>query len=222
MIRGLGPGVLSSSEKTSLIDHVVYVTPDVQQSIRDLSRFLGVTAVFGGRHPVWGTCNALLALGRQVYLEIMGPEPTLSRPGLVRPFAIDQLERPRLATWVAKSENLVRTVEESRQKGVELGEILSGSRTKPDGSVLSWSMTDLMAYREGGIVPFFINWGDSEHPAESAPKGCKLIELRAEHPDPGRIRSILGSLGIDVPVERGREFRLGALIQTPRGLVELQ
>ena len=102
-----------------------------------------------------------------------------------------------------------------------MGAIVSGSRTRADGSVLSWSMTDLMAYREGGVVPYFIDWGHSPHPAESAPQGCALVELEAEHPDPPRILSIMGALGLDLAVDRGPGFRLKALVRSRKGMVEL-
>ena len=76
-----------------------------------------------------GTRNALLALGPRMYLEILGPDSSLSREGLKRPFDIDRLYKPRLATWVSRSEDLNRTIEVGRQVGVDLGEVLSGKRT---------------------------------------------------------------------------------------------
>lgn len=143
----------------SRVDHLVFVTSDVKESMRFLSRKLGVTARAGGRHPAWGTRNALLALGPLTYLEIMGPDPELSRPGLVRPFGIDRLGAPHLATWVARSANLAQTVETGKRLGVDLGAPVSGNRTRPDGTALSWTMTDLRKDREGGIVPYFIGPG---------------------------------------------------------------
>ena len=189
--------------------------------MRDLAESLGVEPSVGGQHPAWGTRNALLALGPRSYLEIMGPEPKFSKPGLVRPFGMDEAGHAHLATWVAQSEDLGAMVAACRKAGVDMGAIVSGSRTRADGSVLSWSMTDLMAHREGGVVPYFIDWGHSPHPAESAPQGCTLVELKAVHPDPPRIRSILGALGLDLPVDRGPEFHLKALVQSRKGLVEL-
>ena len=205
----------------SRLDHLVYVTPDVSKSIQELSSLLGVTAAVGGQHPIWGTRNALLALGPKMYFEIMGPDPALSRKGLLRPFSIDQLQRPRLATWVARSEDLDGTVESGLKVGVDLGKVLSGSRTKPDGTALSWKMTDLLSNREGGIIPYFINWGDSLHPAESAPSGCVLKQLKAKHPNPHRIRAILGALDLEILIEKGKEFELIATIETSRGLIEI-
>jgi hypothetical protein len=205
----------------TLLDHLVYITPDIEQTIDDLAKQLGVIAILGGQHPQWGTRNALLALGPQMYLEIMGPDATISSAGLKRPFDIDRLYKPRLATWVSRSEDLNRTVQIGRRVGIDLGAVQSGKRTKPDGSVLSWSMTDLMTSRENGIVPYFINWGTSKHPASGAPKGCLLKELKAEHPDPNRINSILKAFGLDLQTSHGKSSSLSALIETNNGIVEI-
>ena len=47
-----------------------------------------------------------------------------------------------------------------------------------------------------GLVPFFIDWGDTPHPAKSAAAGATLISLRAEHPDPENVQRMLGGLGL--------------------------
>jgi hypothetical protein len=205
----------------SFLDHLVYITPDLEQTMAELSQRLGVTPVLGGQHQTWGTRNALLALGPKAYLEIMGPDPSLSKPGLVRPFEIDKLYKPRLATWVARSVNLLETVKIGKQLGVDLGEVQSGSRTKADGTVLSWTMTDLTKHRERGIVPYFIDWGTSKHPAEGAPQGCLLKEVKAEHPNPNHINFILKGLGLELQISHGKGISMMAMIETKNGIVEL-
>ena len=58
-----------------MVDHLVYATPDVEQSVAELEARLGVRASPGGQHLGLGTYNALLALGEACYLEIVGPDP---------------------------------------------------------------------------------------------------------------------------------------------------
>ena len=204
------------------LNHLVFATGDLEKTIQDLSQKLGVVAALGGQHPRWGTRNALLALGSQMYLEIMGPDRGLARAELKRPFGIDQLQKPYLATWVCRAEDLNKTVEIGRKVGIGLGNVQSGKRTKPDQTVLSWEMTDLLAVREGGKIPYFINWGSSRHPAADAPTGCALRELKAEHPNPEHMRDLLMAFGLDLPLEYGKAFRLKAIIETRQGLVELE
>ena len=122
----------------------------------------------GCRHPQWGTRNALLSLGSRCYLEVIGPDPTSPRNGPPRPFDIDRLRQARLATWACKSNDIQKMVQIGKAVGISLGIVQQGQRAKPDGTILTWSLTDLEADREGGIVPFFIDWGYSP----SSGTGC--------------------------------------------------
>ena len=203
------------------LDHLVYATPDLAASVRDIGALFGVAATPGGRHPGWGTHNALLALGPRMYLEIVGPYPAGAPPAGRRPFSIDGLVSPRLVTWACRGEELPAVVRAAGLNGVDLGEVQARSRQRPDGSTLAWTMTDPLTDRAGGVVPFFIDWGDSPHPAAGAPTGCRLVAVRAEHPDAERVGSVLRLLGIDLPVKAGATPCLAARILTPRGEVEL-
>jgi hypothetical protein len=75
-------------------------------------------------------------------------------------------------------------VSEAALHGVKLGAVASGSRNREDGVVLSWHLTDPFTVLANGIVPFFIDWGQTPHPAQFAAQGSKLANLRAEHPEP--------------------------------------
>ena len=204
------------------VDHLVYATPDVAMSSDHLEALLGVRAAAGGKHPMWGTHNALLALGEHAYLEICGPDPQAPPPVGTRPFGIREGMQPRLASWVARAPSLEQARAAAQRAGVDLGEILSGSRRRPDGSSLSWRMTDPRTPREGGIVPCVIDWRDSPHPARSSPPGCTLLGLRAEHPEPGRAQVALAALGLGLPLAAARAPALIATLRTPGGEVELR
>ena len=106
--------------------------------------------------------------------------------------------------------------------GVSLGSARPGSRRRPDGGVLSWTVTDPYAPRMDGIVPFFIDWGDTPHPARTAPTGCTLVSLRAEHAEAARARAVLSGLGLDIAVTPAATPALVATLRAPRGMVELR
>lgn len=205
----------------SVIDHLVYATPNLEDGIKELYRLLGVAAAVGGQHPKWCTQNALLCLGKRIYLEIMGPNDISPDPAKPRPFGIDELPSPKLVTWVVRSTDLKETVSIAKAQGLDLGDIQPGSRKKPDGSTLRWEMTDLTKDREGGVVPYFINWGDSTHPATNAPKGCVLERLKIFHPEADRTTHALVKLGIDLKIAEG-PVAFEATISTPKGLIVLR
>ena len=206
----------------TIVDHLVYATPDLQFGIETIEKMTGVRAVSGGQHPGRGTRNALISLGPGVYLEIIGRDPDQPTPPQPRPFGIDDLKEPRLVTWVAKGDNLESFAKEAAHAGVKLGEVIDGSRQRADGVVLSWRFTDPRTVAFDGLIPFFIDWGKTPHPAGTATPGLSLIGLRAEHPDPEPVQEALHTLGLDIRVQRGPRPALIATVDTPHGRVELR
>ena len=211
-----------SAKLISRIDHIVYATPDLNRGIEEIEKLLGVLATVGGQHPGRGTRNALIALGPTTYLEIIAPDPEQPSPKEPRPFGIDGLKESRLVAWFVTSRDLEGLRAQAVRKGVPLGEVRSGSRQRPDGVQLSWRFTDPWKLVADGIVPLFIDWGDSPHPARTAAKGATLVSLRAEHPDVRGVRKMLQDLGVDLPLKRSDRPAIIAVIDGPRGRVELR
>jgi 4-carboxymuconolactone decarboxylase len=204
------------------VDHLVYASPDLNAGIAKIEALLGVRASAGGQHPGRGTRNALVALGPNTYLEIIGPDPEQPNPAQARPFGIDGLKAPRLVTWSAKERDLADLSRRAARAGVQLGELAAGSRKRPDGVLLSWNYTNPWTVVADGIVPFFIDWGTTPHPAASATQGGTLVALTAEHPDPASVTTALEAVGLNLAVKKGTTPALVATINTPRGRVELR
>ena len=219
---GAGAAQKGSVEMLARVDHLVYATTDLNRGVEEVEKLLGVRATPGGQHPGRGTRNALIALGPASYLEIIAPDPEQSSPNAPRPFGIDGLKESRLVAWAAKGVDLDRLRGEAARKGASLGEVMSGSRRRPDGVLLSWRYTDPQTVLADGLVPFFIDWGQSPHPARTASAGASLIALRAEHPDAQRVQRLLRELGLDLSVQQGAAAALIATIDGPRGRVELR
>jgi hypothetical protein len=214
--------VTGSDELLTRVDHLVYAAPDLNLGIERIEKLLGARAAPGGQHPGRGTRNALMALGPTMYLEIIGPDPEQPRPAKPRWLGIDDLEAPRLVAWAANGDELEQLASNAGLHGLKLGEVISGSRQCPDGVVLSWRYTNPTTVLADAIIPFYIDWGSTPHPARTAAQGVSLIDLRAEHPDAEGVRRILGLLGLDLPVQPGPKPALIATIISPRGRVELR
>lgn len=207
---------------SATVDHLVYAALDLDRGIREIETLLGVRATAGGRHPGRGTRNALLALGDDVYLEIIAPDPDQAPPPSGRWFGIDALTSSRLAAWAAKTSDVDALRDRALQRGIALGDVQAGSRRRPDGVELSWRFTDPGHVVAGGVVPFFIDWGQSPHPASSAARGASLVELRAEHPDARGVQRMLETLAIQIPVRQAPRPALVAVIERRYGRVEIR
>jgi len=203
-----------------LLDHLVYATPDLEETLKWFEATSGVRPLPGGIHPAWRTQNAILPLSSSTYLEIVGPDHSAhGDPPTI--FHLDSLSGPRLVTWAAKGRDLHTLAARARLRGIELGGPTSGSRQRLDGSRLTWNLTDPLQSRSDGVLPFFIDWGSSPHPAAMALPEITLTDLHAEHPDPLPLRAHLTVLGLDLRVEHGPFPRLLSSLMTPRGVLTL-
>ena len=180
-----------------VIDHLVYAVPSLPAAVTDVEERFGVRAQAGGRHIGLGTRNALLALGDQTYLEIIAADPGQPEPAKPRPFGVDNISHGRLAAWALACDDI------------------DGQRTTPIGTVLRWRLT--VKQMAGGLAPFLISWGDTEHPARSAPRGLTLEAFHIEHPDPPSLAPLLTALGADVEIKPTAGAALVARLSGPNG-----
>ncbi|MGD9291320.1 MAG: VOC family protein [Gammaproteobacteria bacterium] len=204
-----------------VIDHLVYGVADLGAGMDLFGDLLGTHPVIGGRHSACGTHNALLSLGPGVYLEIIAADPDQALPERGVLFGLDTLEEPRLITWVLRVQHMDRLARRATAADVGLGPVQTGARRNPDGSRLTWRVTDPYAMPMGGAVPFLIDWGETPHPSGSAPHAGSLVSLRIEHPEAGLLRRRLHALGVGIDVTRAASIRLTATIDSGHGRVEL-
>lgn len=178
------------------IDHLVYAVPDLADGVADIENRFGVAPSPGGAHIGMGTFNALLGLGGRTYLEIIGPDPAQPSPGGPRPFGIDDLVAPRLVAWCATpARPLQEVVEAARHSGYDPGEVQTMTRKRPDGVLLEWNLTMApLDESQGGVLPFFIDWGRTAHPSETIPVGGTLLSLDLFHPQPRSIDIVLSAV----------------------------
>ncbi|WP_188191754.1 VOC family protein [Nonomuraea sp. SYSU D8015] len=194
------------------LDHLVYATPDLEATVTDLERRLGVRPAVGGRHPGFGTRNHLVGLGGRSYLEIIGPDPEQEAPPGPRPFRIDELEGAALVGWAVAVEDIDAVVARSRVQGYDPGDPQDMSRRTPTGDLLCWRLTPPDQAGHGGLLPFLIDWGTTRHPAESGLPLVELVSLTIGHPDRDAVRKDLAAVGVGL--DRAEPYP--GLARTPR------
>jgi hypothetical protein len=219
--RRLGKIIVTASVAVSSIDHLVYGVTNLQIGVDQLERLTGVRAAGGGKHVGRGTHNALLGLGGGSYLEIIAPDPEQKVAQRPLPFGLEALDSSGLIGWAIRTAEIDGLVAEARGAGYDPGPIESMERLRLDGTKLKWRLTSRAHFPSSFVLPFVIDWGASSHPSQSAPAGVTLVGLRIQHPDPHSIQSALSALHLDVPVAQAPEAALIALLDTPRGRIEL-
>lgn len=105
------------------IDHLIYTAPDLRTGMDEVERLLGLRPVVGGQHSLWGTHNALLSLGRGIYLEVVAPDPRLALGErglwLERYFGLG----PRLTTWAFRKAAIHEGLQIAQQNQIAIGAI---------------------------------------------------------------------------------------------------
>jgi hypothetical protein len=201
------------------LDHLVVAANTLEQGVNWLEQKLNVTMQAGGKHPLFGTHNALLKLGENSYLEIIAIDPEAPPPTRARWFELDQahnLEQPKLIHWVARTENLESRV----QKLPMLGRILEATRGN-----LSWQITvpDDGHLNFDGLIPTLITWRGIHPISQLEDQHCELLRLQGFHPEPELVHDTLERIGARPLLEviQSPVAKLRAAIQTPHGRVEL-
>lgn len=207
------------SVPASRIDHLAIAAPTLQAGSDAVFAQLGLRPQAGGRHDRMGTHNLLLRLGEALYLEVIAVDPEAPAPTRPRWFGLDALApdtAPRLACWVARTEDIVGAA-----AALPLGEVLPMAR-----GTLDWRITVPAdgSLPLGGAVPVLIQWDTAAHPAASLPDaGCTLAALELRHPEPARVQAVLDRLQLAEPSValslRGAPVAgLAAQVRTPQGL----
>lgn len=193
------------------VDHILWAVPDRDEGIAYFEQLTGVRAAIGGSHPGRGTRNALVSLGPSLYLELIAPDPE-QPPANNFGDEIRSLTAPRLLTFVVAC----RDLETLGGKAAEAKIPFKGPELWSRGS-LNWRLAFTEGTPFGSLLPIYIDWQLSPHPALSAPAGLSLVDFEVMHPDADGLRATYAALDIGVTVRRSDRPALRATISGPRG-----
>jgi hypothetical protein len=206
------------------LDHITISALTLEAGVAHVRQALGVDIPFGGVHRSMGTHNHLMRLAKDVFLEVIAPDPE-NQPQRPRWFALDDphmrarlQSSPRLITWVVRTDDIVRSLNSTPAVVAEPVRVSRGS--------LSWlfSLSSDGRMPFDGAFPAIIQWPLGPLPSSSmADLGCQLKQLEIWHPDAQHIKDALGQDFVDdrVTLRAGDDVRLVATISTPSGIRQL-
>ena len=205
----------------SSVDHLMWGAADLDEGMAEIRRLFGADPVPGGAHPGLGTRNALLGLADGRYLEIIAPDPE-QRPSGGFAAALADLARPALITWALRSSDLPGVARQLSAAGIGTRGPVPTRRSRPDGVELAWELLFAHGHEFGALMPFFIDWGESPHPADGLQPAGTLEAITVESPHAATLRRLLGTVDVPLVVRTASEPALHATIVTEHGDVVLE
>ena len=191
------------------LDHIMYADPDLENSMAEIASITGIVPLDGGVHPGNGTRNALLGLSNSSYLEIIGPDKKQNLENTLGELLVSKNTRG-IRAWAVAVSDLASVAHVAQELGFRVRDRKEMSRKTPEGSLLEWELLFL----EDAVLPFFIDWKGSEHPARKAPSGCGLFELSISAQEPKVYQELLNKFQLEVSVSAG-ETANSAIIRSP-------
>lgn len=203
------------------IDHIVYAVHDLHKAIIYFENETGIKVQEGGRHINHGTHNALIKIGERSYLEFIAKDPMLSSPVAGTWMGLDHLQKDKITRWSLASRNIDADAQIINQYNNRLGLIKEGSRKKSDGTMLYWQMSNVLPDPEIDVIPFLLDWKDSEHPTTGIPLECKIIDFRIFSPNQQKTKTLFQNLAFKNEVGKRSALGLELVLETPKGIFEL-
>ncbi len=197
------------------IDHLVWYCADLAEGDRYFTDRMDRPPAYGGVHPGEGTGNRLLSLSDTAYLEILGRDPAQPESALAP--EIRGLKGHGLYHWAVGDVDLAGLRGRVQAAGLTGGDLVEGGRTLPDGKWLGWKCFGLHNHPFGALVPFFIDWMESEHPAKTSARGGRLKSIETHSPDARKLRKLYEVIGLEIAVTDAVSPGLSATIESGSG-----
>lgn len=131
------------------LDHVILAVDDLDAASATM-RAEGFTVMPGGVHGSGATHNALIVFADGCYIELLAP--TGKAVGQSANYAPLLEKGEGWSGYAFHSDNLKKEVQTLRSRGVDVGDIVDGSRETPAGEQIRWHSAMLA----NSYAPFYI------------------------------------------------------------------
>jgi hypothetical protein len=144
-------------------DHAVQFVNQPEAAIQALSG-QKLNAVAGGRHPGWGTRNALSYFGL-TYIEFLAIADDAELLSAAETFLLSRdasrllPDNEALYRVALRSDDIERTHAELHEQGLRVSPIVNGQRDDPQGNVIRWRIFTIDGDFDGLVYPFILQWG---------------------------------------------------------------
>ena len=147
-------------------DHAVQFVNQPEAAIQALSG-QKLNAVAGGRHPGWGTRNALSYFGL-TYIEFLAIADDAELLSAAETFLLSRdasrllPDNEALYRVALRSDDIERTHAGLLEQGLRVSPIVNGQRDDPQGNVIRWRIFTIDGDFDGLVYPFILQWGEED------------------------------------------------------------
>lgn len=149
-----------------LFDHIVHFV-EKPENILNQTKEMGLYTVDGGKHEMWGTYNTLCYFGLS-YIEFIGIfHNELFERAAKEPYTLhESYEKRNRRNGFTRMALRTNSIEEDAHRLRQLGLFVYGpetfSRTRPDGSILTWKLLHIGEEDTKLEWPFLIQWEERD------------------------------------------------------------
>ena len=150
-----------------VMDHIIWIVPDLEEGRRMFQEMTGVGSVLGGITPGRPSShNALASLGNGAYLEIFSPRIAMSNGRWLD--MVNKDGKPHLVSYALRVEDRFAALQKNiPASGLKGNGPRSMGRDRPDGIAMRWQLMTVAGSSVDLSLPFFIDWLDTRpHPSE--------------------------------------------------------
>lgn len=147
-------------------DHFIHFVNSPKKAIEKFDS-LGLHAVEGGRHESHGTYNSLCYFGLS-YIELLGifnqklVEAASEQDHSLRATLVKNKFKEGTTRIALRTEQIKDDAERFKKLGLEVVGPVDFSRTRPDGSLVTWNLLFVGKQGDYPELPFFIQWDESD------------------------------------------------------------
>lgn len=165
------------------LDHIVHFVEKPEEAMEEL-RAEGLHVVPGGKHEQWGTYNALCYFN-EIYIELIGiNDHKKFKEAAAIPYTLHETyARNNFKNGLTRVAISTTAIQEDAERFRAAGYDVIGpdrfSRTRPDGSLVSWQLLHVGNKNAQIDFPFFIQWELQEEERVNDMKERGIIDKHA-------------------------------------------
>jgi hypothetical protein len=200
------------------LDHILLAAPDFVEAMKEFERMTAMRPSIGGSLKGLGCLTARIGLDKQAYIEIIAPDP--DKPGPIG----EQLKRMEHGSltpihYAIRRTNLADLADDYVPNDLgytpdRIVMFMAGA----DGTPKKWEMLFMYGHFHGGAVPFYIDWGECEHPLGTIAQAGALKSFEVTCPAGSKVHTLLKGMK-DITVVSGDVVGLEFSFLTSEGKV---